>query len=453
MVALGALAALSLRPVPVLEEAVEHILIPARLIAEVAAPVRWLSWDDAVEAAGTIEMEKEELVREAQELLEDERIAARPPANLVGAGLRIVHAEVIDRPVGEEDSLIVRWADSTYLDPGIPVVVGEHYVGRLAEVDPDRPGRGRVDLVTGRDFRVGAQISGSGAGRGALVVGGLLRQRSDEPGSLFLAVHNPGPWEEREDPEGEGELKVHVKEWMGEGRAEVWGQGFLLGNPVHETIEGGLELRRVRPVKDLAHGLYRVVLLAPLVGDEPAEVDLEASTYEPACWRGAGVLTQCTSARGRAGLRLALAPGHQVESGSAVAFGPHLLGRVETTGFCTARVRTLSDPGLVLSLLARVEGIEHPVAIGRVTTGGLGPNGSLRVRWEARVGIGGGEGSVNAQLFTGGGVRGVPRGLLVGYASLPRATGEHELLIQPGTDGKDCQWVEIWIGPGGEGEE
>jgi len=35
MVALGALSALSLRPVSVVEEAVEHLLAPVRLIAEV----------------------------------------------------------------------------------------------------------------------------------------------------------------------------------------------------------------------------------------------------------------------------------------------------------------------------------------------------------------------------------------------------------------------------------
>ena len=443
LVALGVLAALSLRPVPLVEQAVEHLLAPARLVAEVAAPVRWLSFEDAVEAAGAVEKGKDALVREARELLEDERLAVRPPAHLVPAGLRIVHAEVIERPQGEEDSLLVRWADSTHLQPGIPVVVGEHFVGRLAGVDPDRPGWGRVDLVTGSDFRVGAQLSGSGPGRGAMVVGGLLRRRSDEPGSLFLGVHNQGAWEEFEGP-------VRVKEWMGEGRAGDWGDGFLLGRLVQETIEGGLVLRRVRPVKDLAHGLYRVVLLAPPVESEPAEVDLEAPTYEPACWRGADVLSRCTSASGRAGLRLALTRGTEVEPGSAVAFGPHLLGLVEMAGSYTARVRTLSDPGLVLSLLARVEGERHPAAIGRVTTEGLGPNGTLRVRWEARVGIGGSGGPVSARLFTGGGVRGVPRGLLVGSARLPRTTGVHELLIQPGTDGANCQWVEVWIGPGRE---
>jgi len=448
LVALGSLTALSLRPVPVVEEAVEHLLAPARLIAEVAAPVRWLSWNDAVEAAGTVEREKEEVMREARELLEDERRAARPPDYLIPAGLRIVHAEVIEHLRGEEDSLIVRWADSTHLEPGIPVVVGEHYVGRLAEVDLREPGRGRVDLVTGRDFRVGAQLRVPGRGPGELIVGGRLRQRFDEDEvgdkGMSLAVHNPGPWKRSEGP-------VRVYEWMGEARAGAWADGFLLGDLVCETIEGGVELRHVRHGKDLLNGPYRVVLLAPPEGAGPIEVDLEAPTYDPACWRGASVLTRCTGALGRDGLRLALSPGLEVGPGSAVAFGPHLLGRVEMAGSYTARVRTLRDPGLELPLLARVEGEEHPVAIGRVTTEGLGPNGSLKVRWEALVGIGKGEGFVDARLFTGGGVRGVPRGLLVGDTKLPRSVGEHELLIQPGTDGEDCQWVEVWIGPGGEG--
>ncbi len=442
LIALGSLTALSLRPVPLVEQGIEHLIAPARLVAEMAAPVRWLSWDDAVEAAGSVEREKEEVVKEALALLEDERRAARPPTHLVPAGLRMVHAEVVERIRGEEDSLVVRWSENTQLEAGIPVVVGEHYVGRLARVDPDHPGRGRVDLVTGSDFRVGAQLNIPGRGMGELIVGGLLRQREDVEGGLFLAIHNPGPWKQRGG-------KVRVFEWLGEGRAGEWADGFLLGELVSETIEGGVDLKRVRPERDLASGLYRVVLLAPPGDDGAEEVDLEAPTYDPVCWRGASVLTRCTSARGRDGLRLAISPGTSVEPGSAVAFGPHLLGRVEIAGSLTARVRTLSDPGLVLPLLARVEGQEHPVAIGRVTTEGLAPDGRLKVRWESLVGIGDGEGVAPARLFTGGGVRGVPRGLLVGDATLPRSIGLHELLIQPGIDAADCQWAEVWIGAGG----
>ncbi|MCH2107492.1 MAG: hypothetical protein MK291_12720, partial [Planctomycetes bacterium] len=89
---------------------------------------------------------------------------------------------------------------------------------------------------------------------------------------------------------------------------------------------------------------------------------------------------------------------------------------------------------------------EHPVAIGRVTTEGVASGGELKVRWESMVGIGDGEGLASARLFTGGGILGVPRGLLVGDAELPRAVGVHELLIQPGTDASNCQWAEVWIG-------
>lgn len=445
MVALGSLAALSLRPVPIVEEVVEHLLAPARFVAEVAAPVRWLSWDDAVEAAGTVEMEKEALVEEARMLLENERLAARPPDHLVPAGLRMIHAEVIEQPLGEEDHLIIRWADSTALEPGVPVVVGEHYVGRLGGVDPDQPGHGRVDLVTGRDFRVGAHLSLEGSERVDLIVGGLLPHHSDKEEDLFLAVHSPGPGERNLGP-------VRVNERWGEGRAGTWGDGFLLGDLVSVPDEGGRELLRVRPRKNPEGGFYRVVLLTPPVPGEPGEVDLAAPTYDPSCWRGARVLTRCTSALGRDGLRLALSPGTEVEPGSAVAFGPHLLGRVETAGSLTARVRTLSDPGLVLPLLAKVDGEKDPVAIGRVTTEGLEADGSLVVRWKGRMELGGGEGYVAAQLFTGGGVRGVPRGLLVGYAELPRTIDTHRLRIRPGMNGEDCQWAEVWIGPGGGGD-
>ena len=442
LIALGSLTALSLRPIPLVERGVEQLFAPARLVAEVAAPIRWLSRDDAVEAAGTVERGRQEVVSEALELLEDERRSVRPPEHLIPAGLRMVHAEVVERVRGEEDSLVIRWAEGTQLEAGIPVVVGEHYVGRLSLVDPDEPGRGQVELVTGRDFRAGAQLYVPGSARGELIVGGLLRHRGDVDGGLLLPIHSPGAWKQREG-------MVRVFEWLGEGRAGAWADGFLLGELVSEIIEGGDELMRVRPLRDLASGLYRVVLLAPPEEGGVSEVDLDAPTYDPSCWLGASVLTRCTSARGRDGLRLALSSGVKVREGSAVAFGPHLLGRVETAGAVTARVRTLSDPGLVLPLLARVEGEEHPVAIGRVTTEGLGPGGALKVRWESMVGIGDGEGFAPARLFTGGGVLGVPRGLLVGDAILPRSVGVHEILIQPGTDASNCQWADVWVGPGG----
>ncbi|MDE0892779.1 MAG: hypothetical protein OSB14_11405, partial [Planctomycetota bacterium] len=116
---LGTLAALSLRPIGVIEELVERLIAPARLVAEVAAPVRWWSQREARAAEESLKQSEAELVAEAKELLEEERLAARPPDHLVPAGLRIVHAEVIERLDGEEDSLIVRWSDTTELELGI----------------------------------------------------------------------------------------------------------------------------------------------------------------------------------------------------------------------------------------------------------------------------------------------------------------------------------------------
>ncbi|MCH2106757.1 MAG: hypothetical protein MK291_08965, partial [Planctomycetes bacterium] len=283
----------------------EHLFAPARLVAEVAAPVRWISRADAVAAPDTVGRGREELVSEALALLEDERRSVRPPEHLIPAGLRMVHAEVVERVRGEEDSIVIRWSEGTQLEAGIPVVVGEHYVGRLSRVDPDQPGRGQVDLVTGKDFRAGAQLYVPGEERGELIVGGLLRHRGDVEGGLHLAIHSPGPWKQREG-------MVRVFEWLGEGRAGEWADGFLLGELVTETIEGGDELKRVRPLRDLASGLYRVVLLAPPTEGASSEVDLEAPTYDPGCWLGASVLTRCTSSRGRDGLRLALSPGVNV---------------------------------------------------------------------------------------------------------------------------------------------
>lgn len=432
---LGALVALSLQPIGLIEELIERLLAPARLVAEVAAPVRWWGRREARAAEENLKEREVELVAEAIELLEEERLAARPPDHLVPAGLRLVHAEVIERREGQEDSLIVRWADTTELEVGIPVVVGEHFIGRLASLEPEA-GRGVVDLITGKDFFVGARLSETERGSGELVVGGLAATK--EGGALSLAVHNPRVGEMTSGA-------VRVREWLEGGSSGSWGDGFLLGDL--DVLGDGDEafILRVRPRIDLAHGIGRVVLLAGPKPGQASEVDLSIPTFESSCWRGAQVLTRCTNASGRDGLRLSLSSG-DIADGSAVAFGPYLLGRVERAGWSTARVRTLSDPGLVLPLLAQVEGQRAPVAIGRVTTLGREADGLLALRWESLVGIPGDGESVSAQLFTGGGVRGVPRGLMVGSAVLPRAAGTHRLRVEAGAGAGELQRAAVWSG-------
>jgi len=428
-----------LRPVEAVEDAVERLLAPARLVAEVAAPVRWWGGREARAAEESLKQSEQELVAEARELLEDERLAARPPAHLVPAGLRIIHAEVVENRAKEEDRVIVRWSDTTELELGIPVVVGEHYIGRLVSLEPEPahmwgPGHGVVDLVTGKDFFVGAKIAESERGDGELIVGGLAT------GGLSLAVHNPRVG-------GVTEGAVRVSEWFEEGDFGSWADGFLLGDFDVELVGDGVEMRRVRPRIDLAHGLGRVVLLAGQESGQAVEVDLAIPTFEPNCWRDARVLTRCTQGIGRDGLRLALPVGSELSAGSAVAFGPYLLGRVERAGWCTARVRTLSDPGLVIPLLARVSGQESPVAIGEVTTLGRESEGVLLVRWDSLVGIPGDGESVDAELFTGGGVLGVPRGLMVGSAALPRDVGAHQLRVHVDAEPGDLQRAAVWFGP------
>ena len=427
--------ALSLQPVGFLEELIERLLAPTRIVAEVAAPVRWWGRREALAAESNLKQSEPELVAEAIELLEAERIAARPPGSLVPAGLSLVHAEVVERRAGQEDSLVVRWSDTTALEVGIPVVVGENYIGRLASLEAEA-GRGVVDLVTGKDFFVGARLSNSGRDFGELVVGGLAA--TVDEGALSLAVHNP-----RVGAVTSGEVRVRE---LFEGESfGAWGDGFLLGD--FDVFQDGDEapVLRVLPRIDLAHGVGRVVLLSSPKRGEALEVDLLISTFASECWRGAKVLTRCTSASGRDGLRLALSS-EGVSDGNAVAFGPYLLGRVERAGWNTARVRTLSDPGLVLPLLARVDGQRAPVAIGRVTTLGREADGGLGLRWESLVGIDGEGDSVSAQLFTGGGVRGVPRGLMVGSALLPRSPGTHHLIIEAGAGAGELQRAAVWAG-------
>jgi hypothetical protein len=80
----------------------------------------------------------------------------------------------------------------------------------------------------------------------------------------------------------------------------------------------------------------------------------------------------------------------------------------------------------VLSGLARVEGRAEPLPLGRLTVLGRTEEGTIRLGWDALVPF---EGPLpaRAEVFTGSGLAGLPRGLYVGSVVLPVGPGPHVL--------------------------
>jgi len=120
--------------------------------------------------------------------------------------------------------------------------------------------------------------------------------------------------------------------------------------------------------------------------------------------------------------------------------GARLIGRVQRAGLFTSDVALLADPGFTVVAVAELEGESTPRILGRLTTLGRAANGAVRLSWWVQVplGVAGGEEeALRARLFTGSGDPGLPAGLFLGEALLPRSAQpgeEREVLLHPDVD-------------------
>ena len=152
-----ALIFFSLRPSPLVDLAFDVALMPVRVLAEVVRPARLLH-ARSVRAADTRLAELHESDLEAREqLFLDSSAYVVPEQPALTDGRRFVHAEVIERVQGDVDRIIlqVERGSCAGLEPGMPVISGEVFVGRLQAVDAPRQGLATVDLVTRKGFFVG----------------------------------------------------------------------------------------------------------------------------------------------------------------------------------------------------------------------------------------------------------------------------------------------------------
>ncbi len=420
---------LSFRPLAPLERALGVLLAPLRFAAELAAPLELLQ-------LGAVSAAEEELARGARsEAEEGERtlaaLAARamPADPVLLAERRFVHGEVVERASGKPDRCRVSVRDLRGVEPGSPVACGDTYVGRVAETERQgyaTGGSAWIELVTGRDFRVGARLLDGE--RGALAadeeifftVGGLVAERSRP--LVRLAVHQPSS----SMPEG-GVARVHEL-FAEEGEQAELAEGFLLG-----TVRSSHGSSWIEPVLDYQDGLFQVVIVTR-AAPELSEVPPFEPALRDSSWLATRALTLGDPGPWRSTLKIPAGSREGVREGAAVTgIGGRLVGRVARVGLFASDVALLGDPGFTLTAIARLEGESETRILGRLVSGGRAADGALRFRWSVRLPLHAGEANetretVLAWLYSGSGAPGLPAGLYLGETRLPSSASPGEEL-------------------------
>ncbi len=426
-----ALLLLALRPVAPVQIAVQWLTAPMRLAAELAAPLRIFERRSLLAAERDLASTAPDEVQLSAALKRDLQRRAEPSDPKLRRGRVLVGGEVRGRDASSEDRILVQLSDITGVVPGLPVVCGDAYVGRVldvladptsAEVDPDASGpvwgTALVELVTAAGFHVGASVADAGADGEPVysTVGGLYVSSERMPRAedvRFLTLHNPS---DRKLQEG----LVRVNELFDD--TETFSQlsrGFILGK-VQRVTDGGW---RVQPRIDYEDGLFHVVILVP----EGARDGIEHSgnLSSRASWKRARALVASDPSPWREAAVISAGSLAGVEVGAAVtAIGQRLVGRVSAVGPTSARVAFVGDPGFQVVAVARVPGLSEPLVLGRlVSLGRDDQSGEVLLRWLSRVEqtLPGNGSHVESQLFTGSGDPGLESGFYLGQATLPRA--------------------------------
>jgi hypothetical protein len=426
------LAVLALRPFPVVDRALSLALVPCRFLAELSVPVEWLQDRGAQAAESRVPVDFAAELGQHAALERMVQASALPATFSIPAGASAVHGEVVGRDPRDLDRVRLRVEGCRGLVVGLPVVSGDWFVGVVEAVDEPVEGTGCnlwLRLITGQDERIAARVESTAeaevAGQAScrLVVGGLA-PRAD---MAYLDIHNPSRRDVRS-----GRVVVDERPELGS-RYTGLANGAWLGDLVSEQV-AGKDVLGIRPGLDYGSGLYQVLILfpegrartidhqSPLVLEDDAWCDVRRFLRaEPSAWRE-GVWV---SGGRRDGIIV----------GSAVAAGARLCGRVGQVGVMRSSVHELGDPGLAIAVVAAVGSGDgaYPFVMGRIESEGRLADGRVAFRWDATVPIAGvsTDPPVAAELWTGSGEPGVPRGLWVGSVDLPRGPGPHTLHVKP----------------------
>lgn len=438
---------LALRPATRAERALELALTPLRALAELARPVSLLHARSvrAAERATAAELAGELEARRA--LGRGARRFVLPDEERLLAGRDFVLGEVVGRVGDDADRLEVqligaRTPTEEGLAAGMPVAVGNHYVGRIQAVLGELV---RVDLVTRSDGFVGAQLEGV-KGPARLVVGGVL-PRARRDAERLLAVHNPEFERGLEALEG---AEVRVAEDLAGSPWSALASGLRLGRAVLLSGVRGEPGLGVRADPDFAGGLFQVALIRP-AAQRAGPAESEVDPLDDPHWSAATALSSGDPSGAREGVVLDAGSLRGVESGAAVVAGARLVGRIGSARPLSSSARLVGDPGLALPVLAQVEGLERPLILGWLVSLGRsdGPGGEPRAQfhwqrgWPAGLGDDANGELASAQLYTGAGAQGVPPWLLLGEALLPRRPGPQVIEIELPVDPRDLAHVRV----------
>lgn len=428
-----ALVVAALRPMAPVDRALDWLAAPTRWVVSLAAPFRWIESSRMRAADAAV---REQLAVEGfagQDLAYNLRRAAEPSTPALRLGRRFVPGQVSGRLSGQRDSM---WVDldsrlgTLGIPIGAPVVVGEAYLGRVAALDEPQH-RVLVDLVTGRSFFVGGVHSD---GQLRLTVGGL-HGASTPP---RLAVHNPS--ERRFRP---GVIRVLEPELLSDAVVHL-ADGYVLGELALES-EGAWS---VQPVVNFKNGLFQVTVLVPKDSPRPPDPD-PIATLADRQWRATLPATAGDTVHGRRALRIDLGAAQGVAPGAAVIAVTRLVGRVDPghpVAPFSARVRLIGDPGLELHVMARLDHDESAQVLGRFVCLGMDDQQQPIFEWESPLGLPSQvDETVEATLFSGSGLEGLPDGLYLGRATLPTIDGSHKITLLDWADGFDHRglWVRV----------
>ena len=424
LLTLLACAWLTMHPSPAVERVLAYPLAPLRLLGELATPLRALGRSESVRAQGELVALLRRESEDSQLLIQRERAAALPSDPKLRRGRTFLHAQVVRRSARVPDRLFAALdgGETQGVEPGLPVVRGDVYVGRVVSVHPAE-GEVAVALVTGAESYVGAALPDDVR----LVVGGVVALEGGPADRFGLEVHNPSRREALS-----GLARVHEPALLGEPFAGV-AEGFELGE-----IEPAGDGWALRPRVDYKDGLFELAVVVPVERELEPRVEPSHVLFD-SVWVPARALGPGSPTRGREGLRVSAGYEDGVRVGAAAVVGPRVVGRVVGARAFDAELALLGDPGLSLPVLASVAGRAEPLVLGRLVALGRDDDGALRFAWRRRGDAGGperAEGSepLPATLFTGSGDPGLPRGLVIGRTELPVGPGPHVLRVADEAD-------------------
>ncbi len=441
-------AVLSVWPIPLVHRAIDLLFVPTRIIAELVAPLSWARSSDVRAAEVSIDRVARDVRGSAARLLSEEQLSAMPTRPELLIGRRRIHGEVIRRSRGNLDAIEVRVSTTEGIVPDLPVVTGDHYIGRVLRLDTNDPSLIHVGLVTGADFCVSVAATaldwrGEPKGQDVpFVVGGLAQEIGEDDGQLHLALHNP-------ILRGLEEGRVFVSEPATfDSELAQLSRGFLIGELQTVIVKGGSKLQRIQSPLDFKSGLFQVIVLTPEDGGAEARL-LELDTFVDGNWVAARAMTRGDVTPTREGRRLSKGALGGVETGRAVALGAHLIGRVGEVSSLTADLQGLGDPGVRLAVLAKIDGESVPRPMGEIVSLGRDrEDGTLRFRWTCRIDLQAGPrgAPLRAELYTGSGEDGVPRGLYIGLSDLPTQRDTHEIRVYQDPEVRDLSHLFVWTG-------